>query len=460
MVSTTASVAYPKRRRAPWRRALVVSARAWVTLPLVLWALLWLSINTGPWNLEHIDGGLHSLLNALRASFPVAAFAIGLIAVLARPVQRRPTLAETGFWLYALFMFISSFQLLDTWFFYAYWAMAFLATTAVVQIGLSRNDPIRFAHRLNIMSWLVATAALVTLLMFARQELFAGNGLLSAYGVQNRLTSVGGTPMSRASGLSRMAAVPAIVALVYAFRGRWWQRALAIAVFVGSVFVIWIMQSRGSLFAFLGAFLFVLLFGDRQARRIGLTLLALLAILSLGDALSGGVLHHLWLHATRNTGSQGFRTMSGRPRIWHNAWGYIKQAPWLGYGPRGDRRMMGGDAQNAIVYAMMNTGLLGTVWFVAAMASAWFCLIRLLRAPKALSYVERTMVTMTGGILVFCTLRSIPEDTAAFFSIDLLLQYPAMVYLAVLYRRVKSTRRARRRIVARAGNAVGNRPIP
>lgn len=435
------SVAYTRHRLALSRRE-VARLRPWVSLPLVLWLMLWLSIDTGPWNLNPAGWGEHEAVNALRASFPLLSLGIALLVFSIQGLKHRPTLTEAGFWLYALTMLASSFQLMSLWFGYAYWALAFLATIVVVQIGLSSTNPVAFGYRLNVLSWIIATTVLLLLLFFARHALI---GHASGYGIVNRVKSVGGVAMSRSSGLSRMAAVPAIASLVYVFRGRWHQRALSVLTFAGSVLVIWTMQSRGSLFAFLGAFLFVVLFGDKQALRVGLVALALLAIFALSHADSGGMLHQLWLHATRDKGTEGFHHMSGRPRIWHNAWVYIKQAPWVGYGPQADRRVMGEDAQGAIVYAMMSTGLVGTVWFVVAMVAAWNCLIKLIFMRNWLSHGQRTMVMIAGGILVFSTLRSIPEDTAAVFSIDLLLQYPSMVYLAVLHRRVRNARRAHRR---------------
>lgn len=447
MASTAQSIPSLGRPARIRKRSLWTVARQWLTLPLVLWALLWLAIDTGPWNL-HFGGGVHGMVNAVRASFPLVVLTVAAIALLARSGQRRPTLVEGSFWIYGLVMFVSSFQV-HPWFDYAYWAFAFLATLAATQLALARYDSVRVAQKLNWASWLIATAALLTLLIVARDLLFA-NSALSGYGIVNRAKTVGGVPMSRASGLSRMAAVPATVALVYVFRGRWWQRFGALMVFSGAFFIIWIMQSRGSLFAFLGAFAFVLCLGGPQARRVGVVAALLLVALWLGEALSGGVLHQLWEHATRSTGSSGFHTMSGRPEIWHHAWKHIQQFPLIGHGPQADRQFSDvGNAQNAVVYALLNTGFLGTSFFVLGMAAAWASLAGLLKRFSRLTQHERFMVTVTGALLAFNTLRSIPENNAALFSIDLLLQYPAMVYLAVLHRSVKRRQRGRRRFVPR-----------
>jgi O-antigen ligase len=345
-----------------------------------------------------------------------------------------------GFLLYGLVMFVSTLPV-DPWFDYAYWAFAFCGAMVVTQFVLTGNDPVQAARQLNWVSWLIATLFLVVLMIFARDALF-DQGVSSGYDISNQVPTFNGVAMSRSSGLSRLAAVPAIIALVYIFRGRWLSRVIAGMVFSGAFYIIWFMQSRGALFAFLGAFLFTLFLGGRIAHRIGFALCIAVLLFWLAGTQSGGVLEDLWQHATRGTGEEGFQTMSGRPEIWQNAFDAIQQAPFIGYGAQGDRRMLGqmggeNNAQNALIYALLNTGVIGTGFFLLAMLAAWWNLLWLLSIRRGLLQTDQLFVTIAGAMLVFNTFRSIPENNAALFSIDLLLQYPAMVYLAVLARKAK-----------------------
>ena len=52
------------------------------------------------------------------------------------------------------------------------------------------------------------------------------------------------------------------------------------------------------------------------------------------------------------------------------------------------------------------------------------------RFPGTKSYI----FVQVAGLMVFFALRTIPENTAALFSVDLMLQLPAMVYLGELMR--------------------------
>jgi O-antigen ligase len=137
------------------------------------------------------------------------------------------------------------------------------------------------------------------------------------------------------------------------------------------------------------------------------------------------------MHATRSSGAEGFATASGRYDIYAELLDKWMESPLFGYGPQADR-LFAENAQNAVLYALLCGGLIGATFFVAAMISAWRALIALASRAARLPERERLMFQITGAVLVFLTLRSLPENNAALFSVDLLLQYPAMLYLVSL----------------------------
>lgn len=422
----------PARRAAPARAARSpsrVRLEGWLAAPLLLWAALWLSINTGPWTLAEFGAGLRGSVNALRAAAPLGVLALAVFA-LAGTRRRVPrSWVEYGFWGYGAVMLLAATGA-DRWFNQAYWGFAFLATLTVVEAGLRSEDPLGFARRLNWLSWGLTVAALVTLLILAREVLLDQRG--SAYGAIVRFEAEYGYTISRSTGMARMAAVPGIIALVFIVTRRSWQRALSCAALAGSLYVLWIMQARGAVFAFAGAMGFVLLFGPRKLQKLGLLLaVGVVFVAVLGSSEDG--FREFWMHITRDQGVEGFSTMSGRDVIFANAIDHWVRAPLFGYGPQADRLFTDvRNAQNALLYALLSAGLVGTVFFLVAFASAWIALLRANLHHRAFTEREREMLMITSGILVFSTLRSIPENQAALFSVDLLLQYPAMIYLALL----------------------------
>ncbi|MCI0788541.1 MAG: O-antigen ligase family protein, partial [Chloroflexi bacterium] len=130
--------------------------------------------------------------------------------------------------------------------------------------------------------------------------------------------------------------------------------------------------------------------------------------------------------------SSGVSTASGRTQIWAAGWKFIKLSPMLGYGFHADRLVLGTHMHNAVLHAMIQTGLLGTIPFVGAILWAWFLLIKTLRKIDRLAPMHKTAVIQSAGILVFLSFRSLPESTGAFFGIDWLLLSPLLLYLRLV----------------------------
>jgi hypothetical protein len=423
----------------------------WLTLPMGLWTLDWLSINTGPWNIGDYGSTPSSSITAMRAVFPLVVFAVALVLLSGRGGHKR-SWAEKGFWIYGVVMLLACSGA-SNWFDQAYWGFAFLGALGAAELVQRRPDRLAAIERLNWLSWVVTAAALVVMLILARDVLMAPGADDSAYGLINRFQTEHGYGIARETGLSRMAAIPAIISLALFLSGRGWLRWVSVPVFFASVYVIWIMQSRGALFSFAGALFFVILFGQRRGRGALIFFATIfLATLFLAGA-SPSEVQDLWLHATRGSGVEGFVTASGRYEIYAELLGKWMDSPLFGYGPQADR-LFALNAQNAFLYALLCSGLIGAAFFVAAMISAWRALVALAARAARLPERERLMFQVTGAVLVFATLRSFPENNAALFSVDLLLQYPAMLYLITL-RAVREPARPRRGII-RVGRTYAN----
>ena len=415
----------------------------WVSFPIVMWVALWLSINTGPWQFSEFGSGFGADMDAVRAGLPLVVLALAVLSLITAGRRHRDDWVERALWAYGLIMLLACTGA-ENWFDQAYWGFAFLAALAVAASGIRHEEALALTARLNWASWLMTSLVLLAMLFVARDVLYAPD-TGSSYNVLNRFQDAYGYTISRSTGLSRMAAIPAIISLVFVFSGPPWKRLASLAVLCASIYVIWIMQARGALFAFVGAFLFVMFLGERKAQKASILILIAVGLFAVLGSSSGGSLHDVWLHATRGEGSDAFGSMSGRDVIRQNAIERIAASPLFGYGPQADRLFADvGNAQNAVLYALLCAGIVGAFFFLVAFLLAWRALIFLIRRIRRLEPRERRMVQITGGILVFATLRSIPENNAALFSIDLLLQFPAMLYLATLRERlVRESRQPR-----------------
>jgi hypothetical protein len=428
-------------------RAFSVNA---VSFGAICWLLLWVGINTGPGSLDLdlIEGSLPGFFNGVRAAFPLVVLIAWFIHIGLRKqrVVRRLTWPE-ALWLYYGIVSLIAGSYADPWFDYAYWGFAYLGAFAATDIYMEQASTSRRAGALNRLNWVLGSVVLIIVLWVARGQLLEQTSTgLSGYGVLNRMPTVGGMAMVRSSGISRLAAIPAIVAFVLFWNTRGLLRIIWTAVFVPTAYVVWVMQSRGSLVSFVFALSFVMVFMDGTPRRIGIILSLALGTVLLAGFVPGDAVHYLYLYATRGTQGQQLVSMSGRTVIFHEAWRSIQAAPFIGYGPQADRQVlaMGGNAQNAALYALLCGGFIGGAGFIGGLVASWILLVRTLGRRHLMPPEERTVLLQVAGVLAYLTMRSYPENCAALFSVDLLLQLPAMVYLGEIDRRMRATAPARR----------------
>ncbi|MCI0895372.1 MAG: O-antigen ligase family protein, partial [Chloroflexi bacterium] len=130
---------------------------------------------------------------------------------------------------------------------------------------------------------------------------------------------------------------------------------------------------------------------------------------------------------------KGFFTLTGRTAVWAQGWQLLKLSPLFGFGFHADRLLLDGQhMHNAVMHALVQTGLIGTIPFVGAFLWGWILLFKALRNLARLPAVHKQLVIQAGGVLAFLSLRAIPESTGAFFGVDWLLLAPLLLYLQVV----------------------------
>jgi O-antigen ligase len=406
------------------------------------WLLLWVGINTGPGNidLDLIEGNWTGFFNGVRAAFPLAMLVLWFLHIL---IRRQSTIrsftSPEALWLYYGMVSLIASLYADPWFSYAYWGFAYLSAFAATEIFMQKSPTPERAGALNCLTWVLGSAVLLIVVWVARGQLLSETVMgLSGYGLTVRMPTVAGMPMVRESGISRLAAIPAIVAFVLLWKTRGFFRLLWTAVFASTVYLVWVMQSRGSLVSLGFALSFVMVFMEGMPRRTGIVLALILVTVFVAGFIPEETVHHLYVFALRGEQGHQLESMSGRLYIFHEAWKAIGQAPFIGYGPQADRQIPTiGNAQNGVLYALLCGGFLGGAGYLGGLVFSWVLLARALRRRHLLAPDERTTLLQVAGVLAFLTMRSFPENCAALFSVDLLLQLPAMVYLGELDRAFK-----------------------
>lgn len=406
------------------------------------WIMLWVAINTGPDNidLDAIGGSWSGCLNGVRATFPLAVFALWPIYLMlsGRGVIRRATLPEK-LWIFYGFVCIVATVYVEPWFDFAYWGFAWFSVFASIEMYMQeRRDSLDCAIALNRLTWLLCSFVLISVVWVGRGALTAETATgLSGYGVNSRLPTVGGMPMVRATGIARLAAIPALLSFVWVWNTSGVARGISAAVFPPTLYLVWVMQSRGATASFACAILFSLILMGGRGRRISFAVLALVGVICVCGFISNDSIHHAYLYAMRGEEGQVLSSMSGRTTIFRESLAAIGNAPYIGYGPQADRLSNIGNAQNSILYALLSGGFIGGSGFVAGLAVAWLMLFRVLRRRHLLRPVERLTLIQTASVLAFFTMRSYPENGAALYSVDLLVMLPAIVFIAEADRKLQ-----------------------
>lgn len=416
------------------------SVNAWLkrllSISMGLWALLWVGVNTGPWVLEQSPQNRLEWIHYLRTIIPLVVCLVVVAMLLSKaarhggfapcPNTLRPLLV---YGMLAMVMGLTGPRPSAA----TYWAVAFLAVPLAAWLVVSARsaaEGIASAWAMNWVGWCLAGLLLVVIIRLAGDALLVETPTgASAYGILNRVDPVAGVSVSRASGMARLAAVPALVGLVMTCTTQGAVKMLwgSVALF-GSLLVYW-LQSRGATIGVVGAMALVLLSTGRRGRIVGTVLVVLGACFVLADTGPQSDTWRISRHLLREQSTAELRTLTGRTRDWEAAWKVIGDSPLWGAGFQADRHLLGVHIHNAYLYALLCAGLPGLMALLVAVIRSWRLYLQATRHHSHLSSKQWRGVLLAGSVVAFLSIRSVPEVGGAMFGIDLLLWVPAVALL-------------------------------
>ena len=419
-----------------------LAARTVTRLEIILaglWVALWASINTTPDVLLGNPSSLMEVAHYIRTTLPLL---VGLVVVLLLlgdaamgPADTAPLPPALRLWsIYGLLGLAACATSLHPGL-SAYWAVSYLVPIGIVLLLLrteGRRGSASTLRKLNVFSWGLVGAYLLVLLVIARDQLvIQGETGVTGYGVLHRVGEVGGVLVPRASGFSRFAAIPGVVAFVLAVSSRGLGRLVWGVVAAGCAAVVYVMQSRGSMAGLVAAIAFATFFLSRRSRGLGLVLVVVLLILLATDVVPQTTTEEIKLHITRAQSQEEFTSLTGRTYVWGRALEIIGESPLWGHGPQADRYLLHEHVHNSYLYVLLQSGWIGLLAFVGGLVAAWISFFRCWASPAGQEREERIFLVQLGAILAFFTVRTIPEASGALFGIDLLVMVSAMAYLGV-----------------------------
>jgi O-antigen ligase len=391
---------------------------------LVLWTLLWCNLNTGFWNIKP-PSDFNDWLLAIRGFLPFLVFpAAGFLLLIRRKLILKWYGPSRLLMAYGFIAALASiFNPEPLW--SLYWSILFLATMFAAWNFLDRTDPLGAARQMLQVTW-VATFVVAAIIGYQAQGSIFGHAH-SGYAVVSELQG-----LSRSSGVARWAAVPGLVCLVRAYHSR---RIVFIPFYLAiagiAFYIVYRMQSRGAVFGSVAALAFAFLVGSRLRRyALPFAILATVVILILETpaVMSNQIDEYL----RRGQSEEDFHSMTGRTRTYAKGVAAFEDAPLFGRGQWADRTVIYEHVHNSYLQALMNAGIIGGIPYFASWGAGWILFFKLQKRRARLSEEDQLCLLEAGTVMMFFTVRAIPETTTASFAVDLLVMVAVYVYLEAL----------------------------
>ncbi len=390
---------------------------------IILWLMVWAGMysDISAFQGERLLGGPMGMALALRPLLPLLA-AVGCLVILVR--FGRITLSFT----HGPVLAMSAYGLIGTFFFFLspepfvslYWGGLFLSSVFVVWTVANQDDPEQQARVLMAINVILVS---VIVLFY-----FTGPLWPILMGAPNpRLYRLPfGLGVQNANGVGRFAGVLALVALSRVRRRELYLKIPWLLLLAVSLIMLALSESRTAILGFVIGSLLIVLFNRK------------FSWLVLGIPGIFYYLYNAWF-VWRFKGSYGTAfILTGREATWSRVLAISLRSPLAGHGFHADRLIFEGEhVHMAYLHSLIQSGVLGALFFAAAMFGLWWVLVRnrILQRLASIEGEPNFLMTESVAIVGFMTVRSFFESTAAFYGVDLLLLLPAMAYIQIWNRR-------------------------
>jgi len=386
----------------------------------IFWLCVWGAMYTGMYNVQSFlsddyDGA--SLFQAARAFLPLLVLCICFMQLLSRgrtsiPHVKSPLDALFYYWccgmLASFFSPVPGTAL--------YWAGNYAAGILLVWTVMRKKDPGSVLRGLIYLNYAVFILFVAGILPEALRIGWGKDAFTQVYVLPFGLGEI------KSNGVGRYATVLSILAGVRMLHGQRRNRIFWLGLLFVGLFLLIQTRSRTALLGFAVAGMIIMVIRGFRWLAVPFGLLSLFVawVASFQWRAEGDIEQLVFL--------------SGRESTWQKGFELFLQSPLIGWGFHADRLMLDFEhMHHTYLHALVQSGVVGTLFLVLAMAGIWRLLFRIRRYQRnqQVSPADRVLFLESWAIIGFLTARSFFESTAAFYGIDLLLLLPIMGYLQV-----------------------------
>jgi hypothetical protein len=390
---------------------------------IALWLMVWAGMysDISAFQGERLLEGPLGFAMALRPLLPILA-AVGCLVILVKSGRialsftQGPVLAISAYGLIGMFFFFLSPEPFVS----LYWGGLFLSTVFVVWILVNQEGPEQQARVLMAINVILVSVIVLFYFTGPLWPILMGAPnprvyrLPFGFGVQN------------ANGVGRFAGVLALVALSRVRHRELYLKVPWLALLAVSLVSLALSESRTAILGFVTGSLLIVL----ANRKFSWLVLGIPGIFYF--------LYNAWFVWRFKGSYETAFVLTGREATWRRVLAISLRSPLAGHGFHADRLMFEGEhVHMSYLHSLIQSGILGALFFAAAMFGLWWVLVRN-RVLQRLASIEgepNFLMTESVAIVGFMTVRSFFESTAAFYGVDLLLLMPAMAYIQVWNRR-------------------------
>jgi len=386
-------------------------------LSVILWFMIWGGMFTGLYNVtDHMFANFLSMFQGMRAFLPLVALYISIMWMFLARIKPPSFSSPIGLFFYycIIGVLISFFSPKMTEAFY--WSFLYLSPIVFLWAVSTMEEAL---PRLRCVIYINYGVSLILLVSFMPEVIGKAIGSLPYTSYYNLGLNLGQVTKN---GVGRFALVVVIVAIVRILSLKKVRRYVWITILAYALFLLMQTQSRTALLGLaVAGFLFVLIKGLKWQ------------FLFIGPLFA----YVLWVSGYELRAQQNFYYLvglTGRQVTWKQALAQIKLSPFLGWGFHADRILLRFQhMHNSYLHALINTGIVGTFFFIGGVASIWHLIVknRLIRNVREADEKNYPMLVESLLLIGALTARSFFESTAAFYGVDLLLFMPAIAYVSV-----------------------------
>jgi len=433
----------------------------WLFALFVMWILVWSGYNTGISRVmsQEFPHDLLDLIHGIRAFFPILVGALAVAFLFVKNLAWRKFLfTPLGFLMIygvvGVFSSIISKNPIDG----LYWALMYLSVIFVIQAFLSEeNVRENFSYIINL-NWIIAVAITIFLIIFfllqpgaihslSFNSFFCGARLYEGLGGVDAGVNTLGMHGTRPTGLGRYAGLAAIVALYWFLSSKTNKKIPFFLLFVFFFLVTLLSKGKTEVIALIAVLIFVF-FVSKGFKKILffillLTILASLPIVVLDIPCPG---ENSVVSVPEKTISLEIKlrestiNLSSRLSVWIYAWNSFLSSPLWGHGFYGDKSFT--TAHSTILHALMQTGILGAIFYVLAFFWIFITLFKIFKNSNILQK-EKNQLIIASSALIFFVVRGLAESMAI-YSADWLFVAPIIAYIQHLDQKLRSENKQRK----------------